>query len=244
MPRSASPSCSAIVADGLILVTSWPGQRRVEQLEREALEGLRPRTDYVEVARRLGADVMDANYMAARSTRSARIAAQLGGLAQGQIVEALLREQRYRWVLAWADHLGFRLAAASKLLRRHVKLIIVSVRLATSKKRFLLGLACPPHPHRCDRQLRLCSTRSCCHSRCSTRQASSALPAGDERFWKPAEGSEPDLVCAVGWEARDYETLVTAVDGLPCAWRSRWEVLSSATRAGALEALFRRAAAV
>ena len=81
---------------------------------------------------------MDANYMAARSTRSARIAAQLGGLAQGQIVEAL-REQRYRWVLAWADHLGFRLAVASKLLRRHVKLIIVSVRLATSKKRFLLG---------------------------------------------------------------------------------------------------------
>ena len=127
------------MADGLILVTSWPGQPSVDQLEREARDGLRPRTDYVELARRLEADVIDHSYMSGMSSKPARVAARIGGLAQGQTVEALVRAGRYRWVLAWADHLGFRLAAASKLLRRSTRLVIVSGRLATPKKRFLLG---------------------------------------------------------------------------------------------------------
>ena len=41
------------------------------------------------------------------------------------------------------------------------------------------------------------------------------LPPGvDVDFWEPQEGSQGRTFCAVGWEARDYATLIRAVSGL------------------------------
>ena len=209
------PELAGKLAEGLILVTSWPGQPSVAQLEREAQEGLRPRTDYVELARRLDADVVDGDYMCRRSSRAAQIAARVGGLAQGQVVEALLRGAQYRWILAWADHLGFRLATASKLLRRRMKLVIVSGRLATPKKRFLLG------PLALHTQIDAIVNYSSVQREIGVRYGVSPdklhllLQPVDVRFWQPAGAGEPDVICAVGYEARDYETLLAAIRGLP-----------------------------
>lgn len=203
------------MADGLILVTSWPGQPSVEQLEREGIEGLRPRTDYVQLARRVSADVVDADYMSRRSSSAARLAARVAGLAQGQVVEAIVRSQQRRWVLAWADHLGFRFAAASRALRRRTKLVIVSGRLGTAKKRLFLG------------RLRLHEQIDAIVNYSSVqRQIGVAfgvppeklhllLQPVDVQFWQPAGPSELDLICAVGYEARDYRTLLAAIEGLP-----------------------------
>lgn len=40
----------------------------------------------------------------------------------------------------------------------------------------------------------------------------------DEQFWRPPEGVRQDMICAVGREMRDYETLIEALDGtgIPC----------------------------
>jgi hypothetical protein len=43
----------------LILVTSHPGQPTCSDLARQAMAGERPRKDYVELARLIGADVLD-----------------------------------------------------------------------------------------------------------------------------------------------------------------------------------------
>jgi len=203
------------VPDGLILVTSWPGQPSVAQLEREAREGLRPRTDYVELAHRLDAAVVDADYMRHRSSQPARIAARIGGLAHGQVIEALVRGPRCRWVLAWADHLGFRLAAASKLLRRRMKLVVVSGRLATPKKRFLLGpLALHTH---IDAIVNYSSVQRDIGIEFGVppEKLHLLLQPVDEEFWQPDGEGDPNMVCAVGYEARDYDTLLAAIRGLP-----------------------------
>ena len=203
------------MADGLILVTSWPGQPSVAELDQEARRGLRPRTDYVELAHRLDAKVVDADYMSHSSSKPARIAARIGGLAQGQIVEALLHGPQCSWVLAWADHLGFRLAAASKLLRRPMKLIIVSGRLGTPKKRLLLG-SFALHSH-IDAIVNYSSVQRDIGIELGVppEKLHLLLQPVDEEFWQPDGESESDMVCAVGYEARDYHTLLAAVRGLP-----------------------------
>ena len=40
----------------------------------------------------------------------------------------------------------------------------------------------------------------------------------DEEFWQSPDGAAPDMICAVGREMRDYETLIKALDGtgIPC----------------------------
>jgi len=197
------------------MVTSWPGQPSVAQLEQEAREDLRPQTDYVELARRLDAEVIDADYMRRRSLRASRTGTRIGGLAQGQVIEALMRGDRYRWILAWADHLGFRLAFASKLLRRRTRLIIISGRLATPKKRFLLGPVAL-HTH-IDAIVNYSSVQRNIGVRYGVppEKLHLHLQPVDVRFWKPAGAGEPDVICAVGYEARDYETLLSAIEGLP-----------------------------
>jgi glycosyltransferase involved in cell wall biosynthesis len=199
----------------LILVTTWPGQPSVEQLEREAREGLRPRTDYVELARRLDADIVDANYLSNRSSKLTRFVARVGGLAQGQVLEALLRERQYRWVLGWADHLGFRLAAASKLVRRRMKLVVVSGRLATQKKRLLLG-PLAVHTH-IDAIVNYSSVQRDTGITFGVPPAklNLLLQPVDERFWQSATECSGETICAVGYEARDYDTLLASVRGLP-----------------------------
>lgn len=206
------------MGDGLILVTSWSGQPSVAELEQQASEGVRPRTDYVALARLLGADVVDDCYMREHASPLARAVARMGGRADGQVVEALVREGHYRWLLVWADGLGFRLATAHKLLRRRAKLVIISVRLATPKKRLLLG---PLSLHtRIDAIVNYGSAQRVLAAGYGVpeRKLHLLLQPVDERFWRPEDGGDDEVVCAVGSEARDYDTFLAAVRGLPvCA---------------------------
>ena len=64
----------------LLLVTSHPGQPSCAQLAREAAAGERPRKDYVELARLIGADVVDEEHMRERATTVARRVARPAGV--------------------------------------------------------------------------------------------------------------------------------------------------------------------
>jgi glycosyltransferase involved in cell wall biosynthesis len=96
-----------------------------------------------------------------------------------------------------------------------MNLTVVSVRLATPKKRLLLG---PLSLHTHMRGIVNYGSAQ------RDRARDFGVPAEklwllhqpvDEGFWKPVHPSEPDVICAVGSEARDYETLLAAVEGLP-----------------------------
>ena len=199
----------------LIVVTSHPGFPGRTALERLASQGKLPRKDYVELARALDADILDAQYMEARASRASRVLAQRGGLAAGQLTEAVLRGGRYRHVIAWADRLGLPLAAAHKLAHLRRDLTMLSVWLSPPKKaRFLRRLKVHSHLRAIVNygsvQLELAATEL----GVPRDKLFLALQPVDDRFWRPSSAPPQHLIAAAGSEGRDYLTLVHAARGL------------------------------
>ncbi len=197
-----------------ILVTSLPGQLTCAELARQAAADERPRKDYVELAGRLNADVIDSHWMSERAYPVARVVSARLGMPAGQVLEGFLRRRHYRHVLAWADRLGLPLALLLKLSRSPRDVALVSVWLSRNKKAIFM------------RRFRV-------HTHISAIIGQSAqadiavgrlgVPASklyaepwpvDDRFWRPDTSPTPRVISAAGWEARDYATLLRAVRGL------------------------------
>ena len=198
-----------------ILPTTYPGQSGVVELAREAAAGRRPRVAYVELGRRLKAEVIDAHYMQTTAAPLAKLVARRIGLPAGQICEAFLRRRRYPQIFAWADRLGLPLALVNKIARSGQQVVLYSAWLSRGKKAFFL------------RQLKVHSHLAGIFNYSSVQMNFAAECLGvprqklhgvlqpvDDHFWKPQGGSAEDLILAVGWEARDYDTLLHAVDGI------------------------------
>ena len=203
-----------------ILVTSHPGQASVEQLEADAAAGRRPRKDYVELARALDADVIDHSFIAAHGHRLARTLAPRS-FPVAQVAEAFARRRRYRRVVAWADRLGLPLALAHKVTRSRRDVVVISVWLTVPKKRiFIEKLRVHTHigalvtPSSIQRDIAVNDFGV------PSEKVHHVGQRVDHRFWTPAPPTTaptdgPPLVCAAGWEARDYATMVDAVAALP-----------------------------
>lgn len=197
-----------------IVVTSHPGQLTCAELARRAAVDERPRKDYVELAGRLDADVIDGHWMREQAAESARFAASRLGMPVGQVLEAFLRRRRYRHILAWADRLGLPLALLFKVAHDRRDLVMMSVWLSSAEKAFFvrrLGV----HSH-----LRAIIGRE---AQTEIVAAKLRVPRAklfveprpvDERFWRPLDIQPRNVVAAAGWEARDYGTLVEAMRGL------------------------------
>lgn len=197
-----------------ILVTAFPGSVGQRELERQIAAGERHREDYLEVARLVDADVIDHDFIMNHGTRVSRLLAGRIGIALGQVTEAFLRRRQYDHVLAWSDRLGLPLALLHKLTRSKRDLVLLSVDLAAPQKARLLRWL------KVHTQLRSIITPS-------SWQVAIARELGvppsklildphgvDTRFWQPQGAPLEDMICAVGWEARDYSKLVEAVGGL------------------------------
>ena len=105
---------------------------------RQAESGERPRTPYVEVARALDADVVDAAYLAEHGSAVGRQAGKRIGLVEGQVWTTFANRGRYRHIVAWVDRVGLELALLLKLARARRDLVIVSNWLAGPSKRIFL----------------------------------------------------------------------------------------------------------
>ncbi len=198
-----------------LLVPAYPGQPTVADLERLAAAGKRPRKDYVELARALDADVVDFAYMEEQAAPLARAVARRAGFTLGQLCEAFLTRARYRHICAWADRIGLPLALLYKLTRSRKDLVLVSVWLSRPKKAvFLSRLKVQSHLGAIINygsvQMRLAATEL----GVPEKKLHLAKQPVDDRFWRPQRASSESLICSVGWEARDYPTLVEAVSGL------------------------------
>jgi len=198
----------------LIVVTSRPGLPEPAELERLAVKGELPRKDYVELARALDADILDANHMELRASPPARAIEHLWGLAAGQIAEALFRGGRYRHVIAWADRFGLPLATAHKLAHLRRDLLMLSVWLSPPKKAVFLKRL-KVHSHL--RAIVSYGSVQMEHARglgVSPEKLFLALQPVDNRFWRPSSAPAKQLIAAAGSEGRDYVTLLRAVRGL------------------------------
>jgi len=198
-----------------IMVSAWAGQPTAGELEREADAGHRPRTDYVEIARRLDADVIDGPYMAERARPLARQVASRVGMEQGQILEVLSRARHYRHIVAWGDRLGMGLALGLKLTRARRDVVSVSHYVSTPRRAAVIR-ALKPY-----RQMKAIINYSSLQVELGPglglppEQLELLLQPVDERFWQPEPAEVEDVICALGSEARDYPTLEKAVEGLP-----------------------------
>ena len=194
------------------LVTSYPGQRGVAELRRQAAAGALPRRDYVELASRFALDVVDTEYLSTRATPLARWAASRVGIPVAQVGETLLRAAAYDSVWAWSDRTGLPLALVRKLLRSRRDLVLVSAWLSRPKKAVFL------RPLRVHSHLRAIVSSS----RAQLEFAATRLSVPreklhfapwpvDDRFWTPQSRPPDNMICAVGMEGRDYSTLVEAI---------------------------------
>lgn len=195
-----------------ILVTSYAGDPGVAAIERASRAGERPRKDYVELARRTDAAVLDHEHMTTHARPASRRAAARAGLPAGQALEAFLRRDEHGPVLAWADRLGLPLALLGKVTRTRQDLVMVSVALSSPKK------AVPLRALRLHTQFSAIVTKGTAQLEIAATRLGIpreklrlGVHAVDERFWTP--GPEPTSdgpVVAVGWEERDYPTLLRA----------------------------------
>lgn len=197
-----------------ILVTSHPGQPSPGEIQQQAVAGERPRKDYVEFARLVDGDIIDTSYMADRATPAAQFVARLLGLPAGQVLEAFFRRKRYQHIVAWADRLGLPLALLFKLTRSSTDLVLISVLFSNRKKAFLLSRL-KVHTHLRaivgrKRQLEIAVERL----GVPREKLHVEARALDDRFWHPQGRTPERLALGVGWEARDYATLIKAVTGM------------------------------
>jgi glycosyltransferase involved in cell wall biosynthesis len=203
-------------ARSAVLAPNRPGQPGGPEIARLSALGRMPRRDYVEVARALDADVIDADFMLNRASATGALIARRRGILPGVLYEAYAHRRRYEHVLAWSDRAGLPLALLCKLTGAHPDLSLLSVYVSQGKKAFLL------------KDLRVHTKLSAimCHSSVQAEITAQRLrvPADllhyvgksvDERFWAPLDVPPGDGIVSVGWEARDYPTLMEAVADLP-----------------------------
>jgi glycosyltransferase involved in cell wall biosynthesis len=199
-----------------IIVPGYPGQPSGEELARQAALGNRPRKDYVELARVLDADIIDASYMADQASPVGRALADRAGLLAGVLYEAFAARNSYSNICAYADRVGLPLALMYKLTCSRSNLTLVSVYLSSGKKAlFLRNLGVHSHLRAITNFGSVQMEFAAQQLRVPRSKLHHVLHPVDERFWRPVDTPPEDGICSVGWEARDYGTLVTAVSGLP-----------------------------
>lgn len=197
-----------------IIAHTYPGQAGVAEVARQVAAGERPRRDYMEVARFLAADVVDSEFLMSRAAALSRIVARRAGLPAGQVCEAFLLGKRYQTICVWADRIGLPLALLHKLTHVRRDLTLVTAWPSRPEKALFL------------RYLKVHSNLRAIISGSSVQlqlAASLGVPRHklwhvpwpvDERFWMPQGEAVQNMVCSVGWEARDFGTLLKATSGL------------------------------
>lgn len=199
-----------------VLVTTYAGQASSDELRRLAAVGQRPRREYVRLAEELpGAVIVDHAYLRAHGHPLARLLAR-ASVPVAQVAEAFLRRRRFPRVVALSDRTGLPLALLLKLARSRRDVILVADWVTPPKKAvFLRHLAVHSHL----RAIVQTNTLQQARTRDVLGVPASKLVllpwAVDTRFWAPVERPPDDLVCAVGWEQRDYATFLEAARCLP-----------------------------
>jgi glycosyltransferase involved in cell wall biosynthesis len=135
-----------------------------------------------------------------------------------QILEAFRVKRHYDVVFAWgAEPVAMPFALLLKLTRSRVPLVTLFNWVSQPKKAWFLRLV---HSHITTLIVPSRTQQEFIVNRLRIpRQKVPDVPWGvDEQFWQSPDDAEPDMICSVGREMRDFETLIKALDGtgIPC----------------------------
>jgi glycosyltransferase involved in cell wall biosynthesis len=179
----------------------------------EIRTGRRPRRDYLELDRAIGATLINEDEPRGRTVR---IVWRLLGRSAAHAVIAFQRRSQYDVVHTLSEDVGLPLALLFKVFRVRRGHVMVGHRLSPLKKRiFFRLLHVESHIDRVvvysSPQLRHAVERL----KLPPEKLELVLHPADHRFWAPNGSEAADTICSAGMEQRDYETLVEAVRGLP-----------------------------
>lgn len=185
--------------------------------------GERPRADYLELARTADADMIDYAEARQRHPRLAPLLERLGGPDLLLAWACFQARNHYRAIFTDGEQIGLPLAILLKFGapfgKRPAHVMIVHI-LSVKKKMLLVDLfGLQTH---IDRFLVYATRQKEFIERRWNVPAARVLFTPfmvDSQFFAPdrvvPQPTEPPTICAVGLEARDYATLLQAVDGLP-----------------------------
>jgi glycosyltransferase involved in cell wall biosynthesis len=213
-------------------------------LSAKVSEGARPQADYVAMAERFGADLLD--YPSARTVAGmiGKLLEKVGGPDLVLAWACFALRQRYKAIVTDGEQIGLPLAALMKFLglgRRPRHLMIVHIISVPKKMIFLDQLGVQSH---IDRFLVYATAQKKFIERrwnIPSQRVQLTPFMVDSAFFSPdkvqAHNEEP-TICAVGLERRDYPTLLKAVEGLPAkvviAAASPWSKRSDSTQGQAI----------
>ncbi len=194
--------------------------------------GATPRKDYLELQQSLDADLIDNTSV--KESSGARHVRRLLGRAPAQALLAWSRALNYDVIFVDGEAVGFLLAALLSLGPRRVRLVMIGHRLSAPKKQILYrGLALG---RRIDGMIVHSSLqqRVAVHTLGLSPDRVSLVPyQTDQHFWSDAAQSADDavhadaqadtlgvipaaaMICSVGLEYHDYDTLIAALAYLP-----------------------------
>jgi glycosyltransferase involved in cell wall biosynthesis len=197
----------------LLLVTSGLGRPPKSEMKRLEESDQFPRTSLFNQV--LETDVLDENYFRNVAPLKSLLYKRLP-VSFAQIIEAFFIKKNYDAVISWSERLGTMLALLLKLTRSTVPHITLFSWISNGRKGDVLRLV---HSH-IDRIILMSSVQReyAVHTIGIPSSKISLLKwPVDTLFWRPME-TTVDMVCSVGREMRDYETLVHAIRDLqiPC----------------------------
>ena len=176
--------------------------------------GAAPRTDYIELARKLDAELPShplANFRYSPKIRQLEQKASLDVSMAGWFA---FNAQKYDVILSLAETVGIPLAGALKLLRSAIPHVLIGHKLSWRVQRYTWRFT----------NLQYSFSEIACVSKAQADYARSASgmnnPSSyfiydkvDEKFFAPQNGDDEGYILSVGQEQRDYATLVQALAG-------------------------------
>lgn len=204
----------------VFLVTTYTGEPDTAELAGQTLAGKRPRKDYIELACLLDADIIDNHYLMSRGLPVTKLMARYVNLPLAQVCEVFLRFRRYSTIFAWSDRVGLPLALLLKMTFSRRTLVLYSAWLSRPKKAvFLRRFKVHSHLNAIINYSSVQMSVAASELGVPASKLHLALQPVDDRFWCPQPDSDGNslhgkLICSVGWEARDYATLLEALRGL------------------------------
>jgi glycosyltransferase involved in cell wall biosynthesis len=165
----------------------------------------------------LGVTVLDGRYLAAQPGAWGRLLRR-APFRIAQAAEIVRRRREFDAVLTWGERDAVRVGALMCLLPRRPAHVSILFWISRWRKALPLRLV-----HRGIDRMILGSPlqyRFALHTLRLPEKKVARIPwAVDTRFWRPLPSSgNEDMICAVGLEMRDYDTLIAALRplGIPC----------------------------
>jgi glycosyltransferase involved in cell wall biosynthesis len=217
-------------------------KKRPADLEARIAAGEEPEVEYLALARRLGAEIVDFHTVEASTNRLVRWVTRRLGLGCGLALLGAQRRREFDHLYATGEDVGIPLVMLLRALRWHERLTVVVHNADTPKRRAVLRAL----GHRAYRAVICLSAEQ---ERVLVEVV--GLPAAkvrrmrqwiDHRFYRPASGDDGaagDYVLSIGMESRDYPTLQAAAARLPYPFRvvaSGWSPTAGFAAAGGIAA--------